>query len=418
MTFASVVRRRLIVVVLAGALSLGLLALAARPASAEPRVGTGGETRLFVQVNFFLALVNDGIFATAIEPAFIQFGFNPQVVFPMRPNGAMDAANSLSLTTHDGGLRLEKESIGMTVDTTNFTVQCTSLTGCRLLGTANQALPNEVAEIVDVTITDDEAGTVTLQGRAVIGEVTALALNTLFQTNIFVAGMEMGPIVSKMFYDPTEPGGYVRPRGATPVRVSLVPAYDACLVPNREHGPPLAEPSCNPPAQSSTTLTVGTADANGAPANSVASARYSVISGNPANQVEDADVGIDVDATDVRVKSDLSDYTGELQALVDVRVTDRNNSVAPPIFPDNQTGTVQDTSLSATVPCAATASTSVGSECSLSTTADALVPGIVTERDRAIWQLGQIRLMDGGLDGDADTAPDNTAFARQGIFVP
>ena len=52
--------------------------------------------------------------------------------------------------THGGGLHLEKSSINMSVDVTNLIVQCTSLTGCRLLGTANQALPNEVAEIVDV----------------------------------------------------------------------------------------------------------------------------------------------------------------------------------------------------------------------------------------------------------------------------
>ena len=58
------------------------------------------------------------------------------------------------------------------------------------------------------------------------------------------------------------------------MRVSLVPAYQACTVPNRVHGPPLDSGSCNPPAQTSPNLTVGTPDANGPPANSVASARY------------------------------------------------------------------------------------------------------------------------------------------------
>jgi hypothetical protein len=44
---------------------------------------------------------------------------------------------------------------------------------------------------------------------------------------------------------------YVRPRGATPFRVPLVPAYSQCTNPNRQHGAPLAFGSCNPPQQAS-----------------------------------------------------------------------------------------------------------------------------------------------------------------------
>ena len=40
---------------------------------------------------------------------------------------------------------------------------------------------------------------------------------------------------------------HVRPAGATPFRVPLVPAAKHCTAPNRTHGPPLAFPSCNPP---------------------------------------------------------------------------------------------------------------------------------------------------------------------------
>ena len=58
-----------------------------------------------------------------------------------------------------------------------------------------------------------------------------------------------------------------RPVGATPTRMSLVPAYAACAAPNRTHGPPLAFPSCNPPAQTSAQATVGTPDAFGGAAN-------------------------------------------------------------------------------------------------------------------------------------------------------
>jgi hypothetical protein len=53
----------------------------------------------------------------------------------------------------------------------------------------------------------------------------------------------------------------------------------------------------------------------------------------------------------------------------------------------------------------------------LSTTADTLVPGMVKEGARTMWQLGQIYVTDGGADGQALTEP-NATFMRQGIFVP
>ena len=71
-------------------------------------------------------------------------------------------------------------------------------------------------------------------------------------------------------------------------------------------------------------------------------------------------------------------------------------------------GTVEDFGFGADVPCAATADPSVGSSCSLSTTFDALMPGAVIGGDRAIWELGQVRLLDAFGD----------VFADQGVFTP
>jgi hypothetical protein len=269
-------------------------------------------------------------------------------------------------------------------------------------------------------VSDDEAGTITFTGIARVTAVGALALNTLFQSTVFEAGMHLGFLRSRITYDvTTQPDAYPRPKTATPVSVALVPAYQPCTAPNRVHGPPLDSASCNPPAQTSPNVTVGAPDANGPPANSVASARFAVIAGIPATPtVDEADVKINVNATDIRASSgDLSDYTGELQAQVTLRITDRNNSLLPPIFPDDQRGTVQDTPLSVTVPCATTGP-GVGATCSIATTADTLVPGTVTEGDRSVWELDRVRLLDGGVDGDAETAADNMLFATQGVFVP
>jgi len=69
------------------------------------------------------------------------------------------------------------------------------------------------------------------------------------------------------------------------------------------------------------------------------------------------------------------------------------------------------------VPCAPTADTSVGSTCFGSTTADALIPGVAREGTRAVWQLGQVTVADGGSDGIGSTEPNGT-FAVQGVFVP
>jgi len=73
---------------------------------------------------------------------------------------------------------------------------------------------------------------------------------------------------------------------------------------------------------------------------------------------------------------------------------------------------------SMSAPCAATSSTTTGSTCTVNTTMNALIPNAVIENKRAIWQLSNIEVFDGGADGDASTTGDNTLFARQGIFVP
>jgi hypothetical protein len=206
--------------------------------------------------------------------------------------------------------------------------------------------------------------------------------------------------------------GYPRPKGATPFRVALVPAYNQCTTGNRTHGGPLAVTSCNPPVQSSSFLTVGTFDANGAAANSVSSLRLDAVLGDPATPADEADVKLRVSATDVRRSSGLSDYTGELLASATLRITDQYNgsSLTDP-------ATASDLNYSFWAPCQATADTGTGGDCAIVTTADSLVPGTVLESKRTIWQLGQVKLFDGGPD-DVAATQDNTLFEDQGLFVP
>jgi hypothetical protein len=209
-----------------------------------------------------------------------------------------------------------------------------------------------------------------------------------------------------------EEPGYARPQGASPVRSSLVLAYQECTSPNSVHGPPLEHPSCNPPAGSSGNLTIGTPDANGRPANFSGSSRLAVVPGDTGTPADDADVKIVVSITDVRNAGDLSDYEGEVLATNTIRITDRYNGDS-----QTETGTTQDMPFEVPIQCVATGDTTVGATCSVSTTADAVVPGAITEGDRAIWQLGRTEVWDGGPDGDVDT-DDNSLFATQGLFIP
>jgi dipeptidyl aminopeptidase/acylaminoacyl peptidase len=215
------------------------------------------------------------------------------------------------------------------------------------------------------------------------------------------------------FWPDWEPANssYVRPKGATPIYAPLVPAYEPCTSPNDTHGAPLVYQACAPPVQASDYLTVGTPPQEAA--NSVGYVLVQAIPGNPATPANEADVSISVSVTDVRQKASLADYAGELQAVLRVRITDRNS---PP--PLNGTATLSDTALSAAVPCSPTADTSIGSTCAITTSENTLLPGGVVEGKRAIWQLGKLDLFDGGPDGVGSTTSGNTLFETQGVFVP
>jgi hypothetical protein len=219
-----------------------------------------------------------------------------------------------------------------------------------------------------------------------------------------------------------------RPKSGTPIRVSMVPAFNQCTAgtANRTHGPPLVFPSCNPPVQTSGAITVGTPDANGAAANSVGSIKIRVIAGDPATPADEADVELIGASSDIRCKAgttacgaanaaDGADYTGELQGNAQIRITDHWNAVAPGGGPD--AATVVDIPFPVTTPCAGTASTAIGSNCNITTTADTVVPGSVKELKRAVVEINQIHVNDGGVDGVVGTDP-NTLFGVQGIFIP
>jgi hypothetical protein len=216
--------------------------------------------------------------------------------------------------------------------------------------------------------------------------------------------------------------GYPRPLSATPVLTPLVPAFDECLPAgaNRVHGPPLEHPSCNPPSKASSVLTVGTFDANGANANSKSSMRWKVIPSDPVTEANEADVEAIIKLTDVRNQSGNTDYTGRLGVRVDLRITDQRNAAEQP-----EAGTTQTFPLELTTQCVSTTSTTIGGDCTQTTTLNALLPGAALEKKRAVWALGQTVVRDAGPNGTgyASCPPtcgdgDEKTFMRQGLFIP
>jgi hypothetical protein len=219
-------------------------------------------------------------------------------------------------------------------------------------------------------------------------------------------------------------GSHVRPKGASPLRASLVPAYKLCgpggTTPNRTHGGPLVFPSCNPPVQTSSSLTVGSPDANGAGANSIGTILLRVKATSPE------DVLINSSISDVRCRpgvagtvcasantADGPDYSGELQGNAMIRISDHYNG--PNL---NEAATVVDIPFPVNGTCANTdTNAAVGGTCITATTANTVVPGSVKDTQRGVVEIQQLQITDGGVDGVVATTP-NTLFEVQGIFIP
>ena len=140
--------------------------------------------------------------------------------------------------------------------------------------------------------------------------------------------------------------------------------------------------------------------------------RLATIVGDPELAGDQADVSVALVANDVRLASDLSDYTGEVDLRPTFRLTDLDNGPDGP-----EAATVLDLQLSFRATCAATGDTTAGADCNLATTADSVIPGVIKESERMLMEgLDPVRVFDGGADGDLDTPADNTLFLTQGVL--
>ena len=169
--------------------------------------------------------------------------------------------------------------------------------------------------------------------------------------------------------------GYPRPKGATPLRVPLVPAFRQCTVAG-----PHPRAAARVPVVRSPAPDVGQPHRRHAgrrtapPRTSPASCSSTCRSARP-DAPDDSDVSITVGLTDVRcagagrpaarrTRAGGSDYTGELQVNATARLTDKCNDTSA------GGGTDPATMVDIPVPgdrssCAATGSTAIGGSCAI-----------------------------------------------------
>jgi hypothetical protein len=219
------------------------------------------------------------------------------------------------------------------------------------------------------------------------------------------------------------PTPYPRPGSGSPLRVALVPSYAKCTAPNTTHITPLNRPSCNPPVQQSSLLTTSSVGKGGGFVrldvfcNGGASGEVPPCSTTAGDQ---ADVNIAATATDVRKRSDGTDYVGKVILNAAMRVTDQSNGAGA------FSGTVTDLQFGVPINCVGNTTSDLGSTCNLSTTTDTLVPGFAKEGKRMVVSALSVNLKDAGLDGSVGGAGcpptcgtgDESVYMDQGVFAP
>jgi hypothetical protein len=178
---------------------VGLRAPAAHAVSVD--TVTGGQTGLFVTLESVRNLGNYRIATAPIYPAYLTYTLDegPAVRFPIT-DGLVESSTMLGTVNHAGGLRLQKFNANFTtieksLDITDVRI----VAGASLVGNALGLVPSPAADLANATWTKDNAsGVIHYEADATVGAVTALVLNTYFDTTVFQSGMVLGHVKSNI----------------------------------------------------------------------------------------------------------------------------------------------------------------------------------------------------------------------------
>jgi predicted acyl esterase len=226
---------------------------------------------------------------------------------------------------------------------------------------------------------------------------TSGALGGLVQTpapKVLPAGKQFAPGFST----------FSVPGSASALNVPLVPSFKQCGTAGRpvsgQHPAPLAVGSCSP-SPTATVARVGT--------QAVGSASLGANPGDVAVVVNQSDVR---SGTVTGADYDPNPSGADMTAYVRVRLTDYSNGGS-----GNDPATTTDFDLGVPVTCVATVSGTVGSDCTVNTTMNAVTPGAFVANKKAVVQAFRVRLNDAGVNGTRGDG-DDSLFEQQGFLAP
>jgi hypothetical protein len=158
----------------------------------------GGQTGLFVPFSHIQKFAQAGISVSPIPPAFLTFNSwqeGPALRFPIT-GGAVESDSMLGTVDHAGGMLMLQYRDGVEVKRLEVTTLRIA-NGNMLVGNALGLVPAPTADLINVSHSKDPAtGVIHYEADAQVGAVTALVLNTYFNTNVFEAGLILGHVKS------------------------------------------------------------------------------------------------------------------------------------------------------------------------------------------------------------------------------
>jgi hypothetical protein len=101
----------------------------------------------------------------------------------------------------------------------------------------------------------------------------------------------------------------------------------------------------------------------------------------------------------------------DVTAVTRLRFTDKANGYG------GLPATATEYDFKVPIDCSSTPDPSVGSTCSVNTTANVLVPGLIQEHRQTVIQAFRVRIDNSGANGVRGDS-DDRIFATQGVFVP
>ena len=244
---------------------------------------------------------------------------------------------------------------------------------------------------------------------------------------------------------------HARPTAATPLRAPLVTAMKPCTAPTGDpagltHGGTLSFPSCQVggagtvAGPNSSNISFGS-PGSVAPAPTQGSGYVLICTTTGCGTPPTLPGGggnwkIESVITDVRCTGSTAcapvgcgpggscngtqttqDYIGGVRFTATLQITDHNNG--SPTY--TTSATMVATPFPADGACAFNTSggAGIGGTCTINTTALTVCPSCFTPGKLANVELGQITILDGGIDGDVGTFPaDNLVAFKQGFLVP